>query len=188
VDLLSSLLAGLTNIASATLTTGISSGRAGNAHPSIAPYETFESADRAVAVAVGNDRQFAALCDVVGLPALATDPRFADNPSRVAHRAQLHAVLEERLRARPALDWQERLVAARVPAGVVNTVADAFALAESLGLDVVTGTPGGGRQAANPIRLQASPPAYRTPPPPLDPESAPEWLDAPPLHQEEGTR
>jgi crotonobetainyl-CoA:carnitine CoA-transferase CaiB-like acyl-CoA transferase len=176
VDLLSSLLAGLTNLASAALTTGAPPGRFGNAHPSIAPYETFETADRTIAIAVGNDRQFAALCRTLDLPDLPLDPRFVDNPSRVRDRLALREVLERRLRTAPAEEWQQRLTAARVPAGAVNTVDEAFALAERLGLGLVTGEPGA-RQAANPIRVSSGSPTYRFPPPPPGGPGPLAWLD-----------
>jgi crotonobetainyl-CoA:carnitine CoA-transferase CaiB-like acyl-CoA transferase len=177
VDLLSSLLAGLVNAGSAALTTGRSPARVGNAHPSIAPYETFEAADRALAVAVGNDRQFAALAREVGLPELAADARFAGNALRVEHRAVLHELLQERIGRVPGDQWQERLTRAGVPAGVVNSVTEAFALAERLGLDMVVGEEGGPRQAADPIRLSGAPAAYRTPPPALGSTGAARWLD-----------
>jgi crotonobetainyl-CoA:carnitine CoA-transferase CaiB-like acyl-CoA transferase len=177
VDLLSSLLAGLVNAGSAALTTGRSPTRVGNAHPSIAPYETFEAADRVLAVAVGNDQQFAALAREVGLPELADDPRFAGNALRVEHRAALHALLQDRIGRAPGAEWQERLTRAGVPAGVVNSVAEAFALAERLGLGMVVGEAGGPRQAADPIRLSGAPAAYRTPPPALGSTTAACWLD-----------
>lgn len=182
VDLLGSLLAALTNQASSTLATGASPGRLGNAHPSIAPYELFRAADRELVVAVGNDRQFAAFAAVLNLPSLAADERFDTNEERVRHRAELRAVLEPVLSGRRAAEWVEAFAAARVPAGLVNTVAEAFAFAESLGLDPVTVTvdPRTGRssrQPATPIRLSTSPAVHRTPPPPLGADE-PQWLDA----------
>ena len=89
VDLLSSLLGGLVNQAAGYLTTGRSPGRLGNAHPSIAPYETLRCADGLLAVACGNDEQFRRLVSVLGSPALAADPRFATNGDRVGHRGEL---------------------------------------------------------------------------------------------------
>ena len=177
VDLLSSLLAGLVNAGSAALTTGLSPSRNGNVHPSIAPYETFEAADRTIAVAVGNDQQFAALARVVGLSELGTDARFVDNRLRVQHRAELHDLLQERFGRETGEDWQERLAAAGVPAGVVNSVAEAFELATRLGLGMVVGEEGGPRQAADPIRLAGAPATYRTPPPSLGGTASPHWLD-----------
>ena len=83
INLLSSLLAGLVNQASAYTIAGVVPGRMGNAHPSISPYELYETGAGELVVAVGNERQFAALCDVLGAPELAADPRFATNSDRV---------------------------------------------------------------------------------------------------------
>ena len=97
VNLLSSILAALVNQSSAYVAAGVTPDRMGNAHPSIAPYETFRAADVPVAVAAGNDSQFAALCSAVGDAGLADDPRFATNPARVTNRAALRVELERHL-------------------------------------------------------------------------------------------
>lgn len=181
VDLLGSLLAALTNQASSTLATGVAPPRLGNAHPSIAPYELFLAADRELVVAVGNDRQFAAFAAVIGQPELATDPRFATNEARVGRRAELRAALEPALLARPAAAWVEAFGRARVPAGLVNSIDEAFAFAETLGLSPVVEThdPATGRtnrQPATPIRLDSAPALHRTPPPLLG-AHRPHWRD-----------
>ncbi len=184
VTLLGSLLSALANQASSTLETGASPGRMGNAHPSIAPYETFRAADQAIALAVGTDGQFARLCDVIGAPALAADPRFADNPSRVAHRAELRELVEARLSERPAVDWIDRLTAVNVPAGRVNTIAQAIELAESLELGMVAETPAVDdegreqllRSIATPISFSETPARYGTPPPALGQHDGADWL------------
>ncbi|MFZ0088851.1 MAG: CoA transferase, partial [Solirubrobacteraceae bacterium] len=105
VDLLSSLLAGLVNQGSAYTIAGVVPTRLGNAHPSISPYELYETESGELVLAVGNDRQFAALCDVLGAPELAGDPRFAGNGDRVAHRDELRAELVARLAGAPATEW-----------------------------------------------------------------------------------
>lgn len=179
VSLLSSLLSALVNQASGYVSAGVVPGRMGNSHPSIAPYEVFEARDRPIAVAVGNDRQFQALCAVVGRPDLAQDPRFATNTSRVAARGALAASLSETFSSRTADDWFEALTAAGVPCGPINDVAAAFGLAESLGLDPVVEIADPRRdapvrQVANPIRLGDTPPAYRLAPPRLDEDGA--WV------------
>lgn len=163
VDLLGSLLFALVNQASAYLNAGVVPGRLGNAHPSIAPYRTLRAADRTLAVAVGNDRQFQRLCAVVGL---GEDPRFATNPSRVRNSDALTAALEARLATQSAEYWVQALTEAGVPCGLVNDIAGAFALAESLGLDPVVRLQ---RMAsvANPVRLSGTPVSYRLPPPVL---------------------
>ena len=143
----------------------------GNAHPSISPYELLATGEGDLVLAVGNDRQFAALCEVIGAPELAGDPRFATNGARVDNRVALRADLVARLAARPAADWARELTAVRVPAGVVNDLRGAFALAQSLGLEPIVEVPSddGGmvRLTRNPIGLSRTPPTYRSAPPPL---------------------
>ena len=171
VDLLSSLLAALVNQASAYTEAGVVGRRMGNAHPSIAPYDLYAAGDGPLVLAVGNDAQFRATAGVLGAPELAEDPRFAGNEARVAHRAELRSELETRLASRPAAAWIAELTAAGVPAGQVNDIAGAFALAERLGLGPVVEVPaedgGVARGTRNPIGLSMTPPAYRSAPPPL---------------------
>jgi crotonobetainyl-CoA:carnitine CoA-transferase CaiB-like acyl-CoA transferase len=178
VDLLSSLLAALVNQGSAFTLAGAVAGRMGNGHPSIAPYELFAAADGDLVIAVGTDRQFAALCDTVGRPELAADARFATNDARVAHRAELREALEAALAARPAGDWADALTAVRVPAGRVNDIAGAFALAGELGLEPIVDVPRAdgtsARLTRSPIGLSRTPVSYRAAPPPLpDAQGAP---------------
>jgi crotonobetainyl-CoA:carnitine CoA-transferase CaiB-like acyl-CoA transferase len=122
-------------------------------------------------VAVGNERQFSALCEVLGAPELAHDPRFDSNSGRVDNRQELHAELRSRLAARPASEWARLLTEARVPAGVVNDVRGAFALAETLGLapTVSIAREDGGtvRLTRNPVTLSRTPAGYRSAPPSL---------------------
>ncbi|MGW1714631.1 CaiB/BaiF CoA transferase family protein [Streptomyces sp. NPDC002156] len=176
VNLLGSLLSAMVNQASAFAVAGVVPGRMGNAHPSIAPYETFPAADRPIALAVGNDRQFVALAEAVGDPGLAADDRFRTNADRVVHRAALRDILSERLGAAGADHWSAVLLAAGVPAGPVNTLDEAFAFAHKLGLPGIVDIPAaavdGGvgkhaRQIANPIALSGTPAQYRLPPPRL---------------------
>jgi crotonobetainyl-CoA:carnitine CoA-transferase CaiB-like acyl-CoA transferase len=171
VDLLSSLLAALVNQGSAYTAGGVVPRRLGNRHPSIAPYEVLPCADRDLALAVGNDRQFQALCDALGMAELSRDDRFATNPGRVHNREVLATLLEKALRERPAAEWVTRLAEVGVPAGVVNDIAGAFELAEALGLHPVVRLPrDDGSTVAltrNPIGLSETPPTYRTAPPRL---------------------
>lgn len=172
VNLLSSLLAALVNQGTATLATGNSPARMGNAHPSIAPYETFPTGGGTLAIAVGNDRQFAALAEALGLPDIAEDSRFRTNERRVAFRTELCTALEGALLADTAAAWQQKLLAAGVPAGKVNSIGEALELADGLGLgpSVVLTDPATGRespQLANPIRLSGAAPGYRQVPPAL---------------------
>ena len=176
VDLLSSLLAALVNQAAAFTAGGVVPTRMGNRHPSIAPYEVLACADGDLVIAVGNDRQFAILCDAIGAHALAHDPRFATNPDRVAHRDALIDALESALRTAPAAEWSTRLRQARVPAGVVNDIGEAFAFASAIGLEpIVELTRADGshvRLPRNPIRLSGTPATYRSAPPALGSRTA----------------
>lgn len=183
VTLLGSLLSALANQSSSTLETGVSPGRMGNAHPSIAPYETLDAADQPVALAVGTDGQFARMCEVIGAPELPTDERFLDNPSRVANRAELREQLSARLRTRPAAEWIEKFTAVNVPAGRVNTIGQAIELAESLDLGLIAETPAldadgtqkSLRSIATPISFSAMPASYGTPPPNLGEHDGAQW-------------
>lgn len=166
VNLLSSLLSALVNQASGYVAAGVVPGILGNAHPSIAPYEVFATADRPLVIAVGNDGQFGTLVTVLGAPELAADPDFATNPARVVHREQLKARLEGLLASKGADEWQREITAAGVPCGPINDLAQAFALATELGLEPVVeveGTP----TVAHPITLSRTPATYRSGPPDL---------------------
>lgn len=166
VNLLSSLLSALVNQASAYVAGGVVPGILGNAHPSIAPYEVFATADRPIVIAVGNDGQFRSLVTAMAIAELADDARFATNPARVSNRGELKVALESALGSRSADEWQEIITAAGVPCGPINDLAQAFALAESLGLDPIIDV-GGVPTVAHPIRLSKTPAEYRLPPPPL---------------------
>ena len=170
VNLLSSLLSGLVNQASSTLATGESPQRMGNAHPSIAPYETLRTADGPLAVAVGTDKQFAGLVRVLGVPELAGDERFAGNSNRVANRVVLKSLLEQQLGSKSAAEWSELLSLAGVPAGKVNSIVEALELADTLGLSPVVEIANAdgtrtSQQVANPIHLSGTPARYLRPPP-----------------------
>jgi crotonobetainyl-CoA:carnitine CoA-transferase CaiB-like acyl-CoA transferase len=182
LNLLSSLLASLVNQGSSFVTAGVVPGPLGDRHPSIVPYQTLDAADRPFAVAVGNDRQFRSFCAALALPELADDARFAYNAARVEHRTELIELLEPVLASQPASHWLARLEDAGVPCGPINDLAEAFALAERLGLAPVVTLPGpGGRgaQLANPISLSENPAAYRLPPPRHGEHTKEilEWLD-----------
>jgi crotonobetainyl-CoA:carnitine CoA-transferase CaiB-like acyl-CoA transferase len=171
VDLLSALLAGLVNQSSAYTQAGVAPGRMGNRHPSIAPYELLRCGGGELVLAVGNDRQFAELCEVLGEPDLAKEERFATNPARVENREQLRPLLEAALATKPAAQWVELLRARRVPAGLVNDVRAAFEFAAEIGLDPVVEIPREDgppvRLPRSPIKLSKTPVRYRLPPPRL---------------------
>ncbi len=120
-------LASMVNVAQAALVTGESPPRRGSAHPSIVPYQAFPTADGDVVIAVGNDDQFARCCDALGVPGVASDPRFVTNADRVTNRDDLVPLLSEALAVRSATAWVDVLTAAGVPAAPVNDVTAALA-------------------------------------------------------------
>jgi crotonobetainyl-CoA:carnitine CoA-transferase CaiB-like acyl-CoA transferase len=125
--LLDTQVAVLANQAMNYLVSGTPPRRLGNAHPNIAPYQTFALADGHIIVAVGNDGQFRRLCELLGLGGLADDPRFLGNRDRVAHREALAAALSPALALRRKEELLAALASAGVPAGPINNVAEVFA-------------------------------------------------------------
>lgn len=180
IDLLTSLLSALSNQSSAVLNTGVDPSRMGNAHPSISPYELYQAADRPLVIAVGSDRHFALLVTKLGNADLATDARFVTNADRVAHRDALTSELEKLLAARSATEWVDDLARAGLPVGPVNSISEAFDLAERLGLDPAASLNRDGeavRSAANPIHLLESPAQYLLPPPHLGEHPEANWKE-----------
>ncbi|WP_287879133.1 CaiB/BaiF CoA-transferase family protein [Aquitalea sp.] len=100
--------------------------RLGNAHANIVPYQVFACADGHFILACGNDKQFRAVCQVIGLPALADDERFASNPQRVKHRDSVVPLLAEAFMGNTREQWLKLLDEAGVPCGPINTVDEAF--------------------------------------------------------------
>ncbi|HUY52790.1 MAG TPA: CoA transferase, partial [Streptosporangiaceae bacterium] len=136
-------------------------------------------------VTAGNDAQFGRLCEVIGAPHLAADPRFARNQGRTANRDLLRPLLTQRLARRPAAEWFGKLIAAGVPCGPVNTVDAGVAFATEAGLEPVSvaGKGGTGVPAIrHPLTFSVTPPRYDLPPPRLDEhgEDIRAWLAAPP--------
>jgi crotonobetainyl-CoA:carnitine CoA-transferase CaiB-like acyl-CoA transferase len=167
-NLFAVLLSSMVNQASGYLGAGAVPAIMGNRHPSITPYQTFSTADRPIAVAVGNDKQFRLLAGALGLAWLADDPRFVSNALRVHNRDALGDILTPALLTQGADHWFTVLTGLGIPAGPINDMAEAFAFAEKLGLNAVVRIPGSPTpQVANPISMSATPPTYRSPPPRL---------------------
>lgn len=166
ISLLDSQIAALVNIASSALVSGATPARYGNAHPSIVPYQSFHAADMEFALGVGNDRQFAQLCQLIDHPEWATDARFATNPARVANRDLLVDLLGAVFVTRPAAEWVDAVLARGIPAGPLNTVsqilADPHIQARGLihEIDLL-------RLVGPPVGFSQTPPTVRTPPPDL---------------------
>ncbi|AWS41728.1 CaiB/BaiF CoA-transferase family protein [Streptosporangium sp. 'caverna'] len=184
VNLLSSALTGLVNHSSAYVAGDVVPYRMGNAHPSVFPYEPLPTADNDLIVAAANDGQFRKLCEVLGIPEIADDPRFARNADRTERREELRPILTERLAKRGAVEWFELLVEAGVPSGPINTIDGGFAMAERFGLDPVVEVGEGDRAiptTRHPIRFSETPVTYTLPPPELDEHGAElrRWLTGP---------
>ena len=167
-------MAVLANQAAGYLATGKAPGRAGNIHPSLAPYQDFKSSDGNVLLAIGNDGQFARFCAAVGKPEWAQDARFATNTARVQHRATLLALMEPLMQTRTTAEWIALLEDKAVPCGPINTIAQAFAdpqvqargIRKELPRDAGDGI-ASVATVANPMRLSATPVSYRSAPPTL---------------------
>jgi len=171
VNLLDAAAGWLANLGQSYLATGETPSRYGNAHPTIVPYQTFQAADGYVAVAVGNDGQWQKLCASIERPDLAAAARYATNPQRVALRDELVPDLAATFQARPVANWVDRLTAAGVSCGAVNTIARVFETPGLLGPDMLTALPhptlGSVRVVNTPIGLSATPAAPRRAPPTL---------------------
>ena len=143
--------------------------RLGNAHPNIVPYQDFPTSDGYVIIAVGNDAQFARLCAVAGLAELASDPRFATNQKRVAHRAELVETLYRATRTRSTAQWVADLERVGVPCGPINSIDAVFADPQVRAREMQVKLPhpaaGSVPLVANPLRLSETPVSYRSAPP-----------------------
>jgi crotonobetainyl-CoA:carnitine CoA-transferase CaiB-like acyl-CoA transferase len=183
-SLMASALSGMVNQTSAYAAGGVVPFRMGNAHPSLYPYEPLPTADGDLIVTAGNDVQFRKLCEVLGAPDLAADPRFARNEDRTANRGLLTPLLIKRLASRPAAEWFGDLIAVGVPCGPINTVDQGIAFAAEIGLDPVVSA-GSGLAAIptirHPLAFSVTAPRYDLPPPALDEhgDDIRAWLNAP---------
>ncbi|AJY12981.1 CoA transferase [Burkholderia dolosa] len=143
--------------------------RWGNAHPNIVPYQTFQTSDGWIIVAVGNDGQFRKFVEAGGRPELADDARFSTNPSRVRHRDTLVPILAEMVKVRSKAEWIDALEAAGVPCGPINDLAEVFDNEQVVarGMQVSLPHPCGAdvKLVRNPIRMSATPPDARSAPP-----------------------
>ena len=167
--LLDTQVAMLANVGSHYLVGGEVPPRQGNAHANIVPYQVFAVADGHIIVAVGNDRQFARLCELLDLAALAGDVRYATNAARVRHRDVLVPLLQDAFRMRERRAWLASLEEAGIPCGPVNDIADVFAdpQARARGMIGHVEHPYAGTVplVASPLRLSATPVALRHAPP-----------------------
>ncbi|GCE48394.1 formyl-CoA transferase [Thermosporothrix hazakensis] len=159
----------LGNVSSNYLISGQEPQRYANTHPNIVPYQAFRAADGYIVVTCGNDTLFQKLCTLLDCPELATDERFATNPQRIRHRAELIPQLQERFQQRPGSEWLERLRAAGIPCGPINRVSEVFKHPQhkSRGFlwECEHPTAGSITLAGSPLGLTGTPPRlYKAPP------------------------
>jgi crotonobetainyl-CoA:carnitine CoA-transferase CaiB-like acyl-CoA transferase len=171
VSLYESSLAMLVNVASNVLVSGKGGGRFGNGHPSIVPYTTYRAKDAMIALAVGNDAQFARTAEVLGHAEWADDPRFRQNRARVENRAIVDGMIGEALAKDAADSWLTRLKAAGVPCGRINSVVDALGdpQTQARGMIETVAHPAIGalKMLGIPFKFSGTPAAVRCPPPTL---------------------
>jgi succinate---hydroxymethylglutarate CoA-transferase len=169
VSLFESALHMLINVASNVLVSGRGGGRYGNGHASIVPYTTYQAKDAMMALAIGNDTQFARCAAVLGHPEWASDERFATNRARVAHRDLVDGGISEALAADIADAWIAKLRAAGVPCGRINSVAEALADEQTAARQMIETVPhptiGDLRLTGIPYKFSGTPAAVRRPPP-----------------------
>src|SRR5712672_1597466 len=171
LSLYESALHMLVNVASNVLVSGRGGGRFGNGHPSIVPYTTFAAKDAMMALAIGNDTQFAKCAAVLGHPEWADDPRFATNRARVEHRLLVDGAIAEALAADTADNWLAKLKAAGVPCGRINSVAEALADPQTQAREMIATvehpTVGDLKLVGPPYKFSGTPASVRRPPPTL---------------------
>ncbi len=167
--LLDCIIAALANQSHGYLQSGIVPPRLGNAHPSIAPYESFPTSDGHIMLAIGNDGQFQRFCKLAGIADVSADPRFVDNKSRVANRGILVPLMGEIIKLKTSMEWIDLLSANAVPCGPINTIDTVFEDPQvkhrQIALRLLHQGAGTVASVANPIHLSQTPVEYRMGPP-----------------------
>lgn len=153
------------------LASGKPPGRYGNAHANIVPYQVFRASDRDFIIACGNDSQFVALCDAIGLPELPKDPRFARNADRVSNREEIVAILSRHFLGGLADEWVGRIHPQGVPVGAINSIAQALDEPQILARNMLVNIPHPLKAdfvtVGSPIKLSRTPVEYLRPAPML---------------------
>jgi crotonobetainyl-CoA:carnitine CoA-transferase CaiB-like acyl-CoA transferase len=171
ISMLDGVISLLSYHASIYLTSGTESGRVGNRHATIAPYDTFAAADGELFLAVGNDDQFQRFCPVSGLDRLLTDDRFTTNPKRVANEPALRHFIAPVIQRRTRAEWIRALTAAGVPCGAVRTVPEALSdpqvAARHMIEKVEHAVLGSMKVLGTPIKLSGTASSIRSAPPTL---------------------
>lgn len=171
ISMLDTAASVLTYQASAYFATETPNTRLGNRHPSIAPYDTFATADGMLVLAVGNDDQWQRFCRVSGLADAAADDRFTTNAGRVRHRAALQPLLAEAIARRTTAEWMRELREAGVPSGAVRDVGEALSDPQLEAREMIARVDHEAQRALRllgvPVKLSDTPGSVRTPPPKL---------------------
>ena len=169
IGMLDTHVAWLANQGMNYLATGENPPRLGNQHPNIAPYQEFPTKDGYIILAVGNDPTFARFCKATGQEHLLADPNFATNPIRVANRDLVTATLTPVMQSKTTAEWIVLLEAEKIGCGPINTLEQVFAdphvIAREMVVEMAHGTGETVKVIANPVKLSATPPSYRSPPP-----------------------
>ena len=171
ISLFDSQIGMLANVASNYLVSGSLPKRYGNAHANIVPYQSFQASDDWFVIAVGNDKQFARLCEMIGKSELAQDSRFVTNSGRVEHREELIALLKPVFLEKKAREWLAVLEGAGIPCGPINTLDQVFAEpqvgAREMLIHMEHPEIGALRLVGSPLKFSETPVEYRLPPPRL---------------------
>ena len=171
IGMLDTHVAWLANQGMNYLATGENPPRLGNQHPNIAPYQEFPTKDGYIILAVGNDPTFERFCKAFGQEALLADPRFATNPIRVQNRQVVTDTLTPVMKSKTTAEWIDALEALKIGCGPINTLEQVFAdphvQAREMVVDMAHGSGEKVKVIANPVKLSATPPSYRSAPPVL---------------------
>ena len=171
ISLFDSQIGMLANVASNYLISGSLPKRYGNAHANIVPYQSFQASDAWIVIAVGNDKQFARLCEMIGKSELAQDSRFVINPGRVEHRDELITLLKPIFLEKTASEWLSALDGAGIPCGRINTLDKVFAEPQVEAREMLIHTEhpeiGDLRLVGSPLKFSDTPVDYKLPPPRL---------------------
>jgi len=169
ISLFDSQLGWLANVASNYLIFGKLPKRHGNAHPNIVPYQSFQASDGWFAIAIGNDRQFVRLCEMLGKPELAVDGRFAANSGRVQNRDELIPLLKSIFSTRSVSEWLSVLEKAEIPCGPINNLEQVFSMPlvkeREMLVKMAHPTIGELPLIGSPLKMSETPVEYRLPPP-----------------------
>ena len=171
ISLFDSQVAMLANVASNYLVSGNLPKRYGNAHANIVPYQSFQASDAWFVLAVGNDRQFEKLCEVIGKQELADDERFGSNSERVKHRDELISLLKPVFLSKTSREWLSMLEAAAIPCGPINTLDKVFSMPQVEAREMLVHMEhpeiGDLKLVGLPLKFSETPVKYQLPPPRL---------------------